>query len=183
MAKKKEYTKLAGPGLMAYQRLYKGPDHFLVIEGVYQETYRRLFYRDIQALIYSPKKAGTITTWISALCFLICLLGIVTNSDSDLFAVWVVFATISGIVLLFSAIAGGTCSFAIKTPAQTLVLRGVSARRKARKLMRKVAEIVESVQGPLTQEALDESFSRSHVARSVASTSFPTPEGTPPVIG
>ncbi|WOO42182.1 hypothetical protein [Rubellicoccus peritrichatus] len=183
MAKEKEYAKLAGPGLLAYQRLYEAKDHFLVVEGVYQESYRRLFYKDIQALIYCPTKAGSITMLITALGLLASLLGVAVTmaSQSPVLGMWVVFAIIFGVVLLFAVIAGGTCSLAIKTPAQIVPLRNVSGRRRARKLIRKVTEIVESVQGPLTQEVLDDAFVKARAANTPSGSQMHS-EGAPPIL-
>lgn len=183
MAREKEYAKLAGPGLMAYQRLYEGKDHFLVIDGIYSETYRRLFYKDVEALIYCPTKAGTITIWISGLALLVSLLGFAAtmSSGSAIVGMWIFFCIISAPVFILSAIAGGTCSFAIKTSAQIIQLRNVSGRRRARKLMRKVTEIVEGVQGQLTQETLDDAFIKARTQNTPVAPAQSI-SGSPPIL-
>jgi hypothetical protein len=52
------YRRIAGhgTGLVAHARLYQAPDHFLQVSSTgFSETYKRFYFRDIQAIILENK--------------------------------------------------------------------------------------------------------------------------------
>ena len=112
------YRKLPGVGrsLIQYVRLYEGPDHLLQVYSTgYSETYRRFYYRDIQALTIVRSNAWLI--WLSVWGVLMGLFVVIAWGDK-LPWLWPV-SGVFALFLLLSLIAGPGCVCTIQTPVQT----------------------------------------------------------------
>src|SRR6266513_1233719 len=150
----KSYRRLPGRGVAAFQhvRLYQGADHLLQVSSTgYSESYRRFYFRDIQAITIQKTQLGKILNGIFA--FFTALFGF-PAFDMRLgpaIAMWSVAGFFA--VLLISNIAlGATCACYIRTAVQTERLSAVTRIRTARRLLRRLRPVIEGVQGSLSQE-------------------------------
>ncbi|MGJ8639111.1 MAG: hypothetical protein ACSHYA_06920 [Opitutaceae bacterium] len=151
-----DYRKLSGRSSMSVQKVYLGDDHVLVVDGQYKETYKRLAYSDIEAILVCPTKSA------SVIALILLLMGIPMMLSLPISGVDLVPMFIFG--LIFSLIGGallygkGSVVFGIKTSVQTVVINGVNSRRKAAKAEAKLVTEIERVQGILTDEALQQAI-------------------------
>src|SRR2546423_5604950 len=152
----KLYRRLPGRGLVAAQRvqLYEGPDHFLQVSSSgYSESYRRFYFRDIQAVTIRKTHMGKV--WIAIFGFLSAVLGLPAFDIGGTAAI--VMWSIAGFfaLLVISNLAlGPTCACYIRTAVQTERLSAVTRIRTARRLLRRIRPLIEGVQGSLSREEL-----------------------------
>ncbi|WP_309398398.1 hypothetical protein [Cerasicoccus maritimus] len=142
-----------GGGSFERQKLYFGDDHLLVIDGSTTERYRRLYYKDIQGLLWHPTAMSVIVQLLLVLIMLFSVMGIASGRDAPNWGglfVFVPCAVIFAIMLYL----GRSCAVGVKTRVQLVRLPAIGNIRKARKFERQLTERVEAVQGTLTSEAL-----------------------------
>ena len=152
VVKKKQYTKLSGRSTLSLQKSYLADDHLLIVDGHYKETYKRLYYDDIEAILICPTSTGTIfAVLLILLGFLMALpIGFGNSDYLPLALVAVLPALIAGYILY----GGGSTLFGVQTAVQTVLINGVNNRRKARKARTRLAAEIERVQGVLTTSDL-----------------------------
>ena len=150
------YRRLPGTGKSAvhYIRLYEGPDHLLQITtSGYHETYKRFYYRDIQAVVLRK----TDRWWLWGLILgvpgvLAVLIGLLLGGGGG------ILLGLVGTILFFVAglgFAGGpSCEGFIRTAVQTERLLSVGRLRRARKILARLQPLIAAAQGPLSAEAL-----------------------------
>jgi hypothetical protein len=158
------YRRLPGRGttLASYVRLYEGPDHLLQITSTgYSESYKRFFYRDIQALIIRRNRwFEYFAAGLGALTLLVALpatLAFANNRESAivLFFVGGIFLAL----LLGHWLLGPTCVCEIQTAVQTERLFGLSRVRRAQKFLGRLKPLIDAAQGPLTPADLSAQLS------------------------
>ena len=88
MAKTAKYRKICGRASFSAQRLYLGSDHLLAVEGNYRESYRRFFFRDIEAIVYRNTRRGLILNLFCGLVIVLCLLGILSDDVAFEYSGW-----------------------------------------------------------------------------------------------
>lgn len=157
MADAPKYKKVAaGGGSFERQKLYFGDDHLLVIDGTYSERYRRLYYKDIQALLRYPTAGSIILQVILIFILIPSLIGLLSGDE---FAWGYLFPIVPiGLILAYSIYLGRSCRIALKTQVQLVRLSAVGNLRKARKFEARLTERVEQAQGRLTAEALQDAL-------------------------
>ncbi len=151
-----KYRKLAGRSSMSVQKAYLGDDHVLVVDGQFTETYKRLAYEDIQAILVCPTKSANIIALILLLVGIPMLLSLpVSGMDYiPMFIFGLIFVGFGGLLLW----GRGSVMFGIKTAVQTVVISGINSKRKAKKAEAKLVEAIERVQGVLTDEDLQQAI-------------------------
>lgn len=120
-------------------RLYLAEDHLLMLEKTYyRESYRRFYYRDIQALVLEKTKGWLWygLTWLGfTLLFLVCLLA-AWDSGSRYF--FLPFAMLCFMGLVINGVAGPTCQCYLRTAVQYEVLPGMHRVRKTEQLLQRL---------------------------------------------
>lgn len=137
-------------------RLWLGDDHLLQVEasGGYSETYKRFYFRDIQAICLQASKS-----WLVA--------NIVLGGLTGLFALWwlsaegeagkISLGIITGVLLLLlilNLVRGSSCTCYLKTAVHLEELPSLRRRRNAEKVLARLKPLIESAQGGLPREAL-----------------------------
>ena len=184
----KLYRRLPGRGFAISQRVqaYQGPDHLLQVSSTgYSESYRRFYFRDIQVVTIQKTQLGKIFNGIFAFFTALFALPAFDMSLGPAIAMWSVAGFFA--VLLISHLAlGPTCACYIRTAVQTERLSAVTRIRIARRLLRRIHPLIESVQGSLSRE---EFALRMHGAGPTAAyiaeappVVSPQPADAPPVI-
>lgn len=153
------YRRLPGRGatLVSYVRLYEGPDHLLQVTTTgYSESYKRFFYRDIQALIIRRTRWFQLfAAMLGALTLLVALpatLAFANNREAAIVLFFV--AGIFLALLIGHFLLGPTCVCEIQTAVQTERLFGLSRVRRAQKFLRRLKPLIDAAQGPLSQSDL-----------------------------
>jgi hypothetical protein len=158
---KREYYRLTGsrrrPGIavIAISRysLWLGSDHLLCIEtNGYTETYKRFYFRDIQAIIM--RRTSVLTTssiLLAALAAALILIGIIEGETSVIITFCVIAFVTCLIPLLINFLLGPTCTCQIRTAVQTedLPIRRVG---KARKILKRIQPMIAEAQGQIAPE-------------------------------
>jgi hypothetical protein len=175
--REKVYRRLPGRGMAALQhaRLYRGPDHLIqVVSTGYSEIYKRFYFRDIQAIIIQKTHWGKI--WTGIWTFFTALFGLPAFDMSGVPAI--VMGSISGFFGLFligNIAFGPTCACFVRTAVQTERLSPVTRIWTARRLLKRIRPMIDSLQGPMSRTELLERL------RPEPSPTGPVLE-TPPVI-
>jgi hypothetical protein len=161
------YTKLPGSGvsskgvtLISAARvtcsLWLGDDHLLQVEstGGYSESYKRFYFRDIQALTLRKTKKWFATNLVLGVLtglFLLWALAAKTPVGS---IVLYIFTTCFGIFLLANFLLGATCTCHLKTAVHLEQLPSLRRRRHALKVLAQLQPLVAAVQGNVAAETL-----------------------------
>lgn len=147
--------KLAAKGgsLFGRQKLYFGEDHLLVIDGTYVERYRRLYYKDIQALLRYRTWSSIVIQLFLAMIIFFGVIGVFTGATAPNW--WWLFLIVPiSVILAYTFYAGRSCAVGVKTQVQLVRLTAIGGVRKARKFEQQLSERIEATQGALTSEAL-----------------------------
>ena len=156
-----DYTLLAGhSGLRG--SLWQGPDHLLVIEArgflfPYREIYRRIDYKNIQALTLSRTR-GII--WISLLLGLALAgfaagLAYAINTGGFGTAAKVLTVPVALLTILLSnhLLRGKNCICALQTAVLSLRLKPLKRARKAQAVLQQIEDLCRQHQGAMPPEA------------------------------
>jgi hypothetical protein len=130
--------------------LWLGKDHLLQIDtSGYTESYKRFYFRDIQALVLSKTD-----TWLYvAVVFaaLASLFGLIAGLGGGPVIAWI-FGSICGIFavcMLFDLVAGPTSKCYLRTAVQTERLVSITRLRRARKVFETLRPLIHNAQGEL----------------------------------
>lgn len=136
-----------GSGLLTTATLWEADDHLLLVESTrINETYKRFFYRDIQAIVICRTKTGLVTSSIAALVTLIFGAFTAGTSVMELQINMGILTGLSALVALVSFVKGSTCRCILRTAVQTQTLRSLGRLRKARKVCRRLQPKIEAAQ-------------------------------------
>ena len=155
----KIYRRLPGKGtnLVQYIRLYQGPDHLLQVSSTgFNETYKRFYFRDIQAVVL--RQSGWWMFWTilwGALTGLFTLPVVIFGLEAIAAGV---FAVIFLVALLIHLLLGPTCAVFVRTAVQTEKLPTLKRLRAARKFLARLRPLVTAVQGQLSPAELAMQF-------------------------
>jgi hypothetical protein len=161
--REKEYRRLTRSksrsifGIVSTARssLWLGQDHLLGIDtSGYTETYKRFYFRDIQAVILRKtewwKAWGVAFGAGTALFALIALLG------GDAIVAWI-FGSLAGLFLfglILDLAAGPSCACCLRTAVQTEELPSMNRVRRARKTLARLRPLIAQAQGELAPEEI-----------------------------
>jgi hypothetical protein len=162
----KEYQRLPGRGmrvegnrLIAVTRsfcsLWLGADHLLLVDRTgYTESYKRFYFRDIQAVMIrktAKGAAGSLVLGLLAILFVLWALAVVNLPGRV--TLWI----IGGCFAFFTLVnfwLGPTCVAQIKTPVQTEQLPSWNRLPAARKGLERIRPRILEAQGPYFPEEL-----------------------------
>jgi hypothetical protein len=148
--------------------LWLGPDHLLSVEtNGYTETYKRFYFRDIQAILIQQTKSylwGNIVCGLLSLPFLIITLLAVmvapknaSGWDGGTIGGVVFLGCIAGLfllILVLNLFHGRTCKVFIRTAVQIEQLPSLNRVRKAGRVLSKIRPLIAAAQGgELSSEA------------------------------
>lgn len=168
---------------VSYTSLWLSADHLLQVEGTrFSEDYKRFYFKDIKAVTLRRTPTWGRTNWI-CLGLAILVMGLfaafaVHAAPNDRGPFLVIGICIAAIFLLFGFInllLGPTCVCHLLTAVQQEELPSLKRLRRARKVLNRIREAVESTQGKLTGEAMQEIAARMANAQSAPAGSFQLP--------
>lgn len=141
-----------GSGVFEHVRLYAGADHLLQVSSSgFTETYRRFYFRDIQAVTLRGSIHGKVWNGVwGFLAFLPAIVALQVGSPAA-----VVWWGITGIFLLLLAInvaRGPTCVCQVRTAVQTRPLPSLNRVRRASKVIAQLKPRIETAQGTMSPE-------------------------------
>ena len=155
----KDYLRLPGRkgGLLGPKSLWLGNDHLLLVESTgYTESYRRFYYRDIQAVVAERSAQRAFINVMLGLLILV-ILGVgfavaesVSYDESDAHIVWMVFGSLAFVVALAAVIQsllGPCCRTTIVTSVQTCRLPSIVRVRHVNRLLAELSPRIAEIQG------------------------------------
>jgi len=140
----------------ARSSLWLGDDHLLLVDrNGFTETYKRFYFRDIQAFIIRATKTRKVWNWIlGTIAVLILLFGLFASGGdkAGVIVTLVIAATICGIPLFFNNLFGTTCACQIRTAVQTEEMPSLCRLPQTRKVFDKIRPLIAAAQGQLSAE-------------------------------
>jgi hypothetical protein len=140
-------------------RLWLGPDHLLSVDStIASESYRRFYFRDIEAFIVRRTVRRQVWNWVLLVLILISAgpFAIAWRSDGEggflvaaicIASFWLVF-------MLINTLRGATCQTHIRTAVQLERLPSLSRLPVARKVLARLQPLIIATQGAATPEEL-----------------------------
>jgi hypothetical protein len=165
--------------------LWLGNDHLLQVEhDGFGETYKRFYFRDIQAFTMAESPRRAIWNAVLAIPLAGCLIGIIVSAATGpnwvIMPVWFIFTFVFGLPFLINNFRGAACTCEIRTAVQTEPLRSLSRVRQTQKVLARLRPLIAAAQGQLTGEEVSVRM------REAAGQSIPpqpaTPQSAPPVV-
>ena len=146
------YVKLPGVGhqIGSYTRLYRGGDHLLQVSSVtFSESYKRFYFRDIQAFIVVRTQDWLVV--IGLFLFLALLLtGLAMGvGDSVGSVVLGSFAALMLVLALIVGLRGPSCRCLVRTAVQTEKLPSLNRLRRAEKILSELTPLIAAAQGTM----------------------------------
>ena len=141
---------------MTRSSLWLGDDHLLLVASTgYSETYKRFFFRDIQAFTVCKTKTRLVWNWILGILLTVSALivGAIAYDSGETTGALVaagVEVVIFGIPLLLNNLFGPSCACQIRTAVQTEDLPSLCRVRKTQKIMNRIRPLIIAAQGQLT---------------------------------
>lgn len=154
------YQRLPGTGKRSFEsfRLYQASDHLLLVASTgFSETYRRFYFRDIQAFLIRQTRGRLLWNGIGAvlLGFSSFLLAFASDQGSVTGSLLAAAATLLvAIGVSMNTVRGPTCVCQIQTAVQTRPLPSLSRVKLARRILARLRPLIEAEQGHLTREEL-----------------------------
>lgn len=154
--------------------LWLGMDHLLCVEAEgYTESYRRFYFRDIQAITQQKTTRGrTIAIVTGAMAALFGLLAVMMEGMEEKWVLGIL-AAICAIPFILNFLYGPTCRCQLRTAVQTEELHSVSRTRRARKVMNLLRPLIAQAQGQFTAGEIQAHFEKLNAS----------PGDEPPIIG
>src|SRR5438105_2031626 len=160
----KEYRRLtwsrrrSQAGLVVFSparsSLWLGKDHLLGIDTTgYTETYKRFYFRDIQAIII--RRTNRLRNWSLGLGVPAGLFALFAAVASREVVVASILGTVAGLFLLAALLnvaAGPTCVCHLRTAVQTEELPSLNRLRRTRKVLNRLRPFIVEAQGQLAPE-------------------------------
>jgi hypothetical protein len=141
--------------------LWLGGDHLLCIDtNGYTETYKRFYFRDIQAFTLTSSKRRLIWNLVLGFLTVPCLAGLVTTllstpgADAGAIVGWSVPTFVFGVPLLINNLLGPACVCYLRTAVQVEELASLSRWRKARNVLARLRPLIAAAQGELAPEEI-----------------------------
>ncbi len=135
--------------------LWMAPDHLLLVEmQAYAESYRRFYFRDIQAIV-TRRTDRRLVGSILYVCVILVLATAWAASTSTV--VRVIWQIQTGVLLLLFAIhlgLGPTCACHLRTVLQEVELPPLRRLRTARKVLARLRPLIEQAQGTIPAEEI-----------------------------
>ena len=141
--------------------LWLGKDHLLCVDTTgYTETYKRFYFRDIQALTIRATSRRGIWNWVLAIPTGLCVIGwsyyFLTESAPSLAAVIsaLLVTLVFALPLLFNNLLGPACATQLRTAVQTEDLPSLCRLRQTRRILDRLRPLIAQAQGSLAPEEI-----------------------------
>ena len=123
-------------------RLFQGADHILSVTSTgYTETYKRFYYREIQAI--TLRRTSDALAWNAVwVTLLVIFLSIALSVNAEARIAFGIVTAVFGLSLLTNILLGPTCACHIKSAVQMEPLLALNRVRSARKTIRRIQELV-----------------------------------------
>jgi hypothetical protein len=149
------YRRLPGnsPRLSFHRSsLWQGEDHLLLVKKRgYAEEYKRFYYRDIQAIIFTRTNREILNSAILAIFavfpILLFLAGLVRHWSKAALISWGAIAGFLFLLLVVNRLQGPTCRAEIQTAVQIEMVTSLARVSAARKTMALILPVIEAAQG------------------------------------
>jgi hypothetical protein len=166
---KREYTRLTRTrnrsffsiAMSSRTSLWLGSDHLLCVDtSGYTETYKRFYFRDIQAVTLGHSKRRMIWNFVLGFLAFPCLAGLVaellskSGVDRGAILAWSVPALVFAVPLVINNLLGPACVCYLRTAVQVEELSSLSRWRKARQVLARVRPLIAAAQGELNPEEI-----------------------------
>jgi hypothetical protein len=174
---------------MSRTSLWLGNDHLLFVDSSgYTETYKRFYFRDIQAITTQQTERDRVWSIVLGIAFIFCLFIILFTQPKGSPAGWsggemageiVLGGLMAVIVLLFliNFFFSPTCKTFLHTAVQTEELPSLCRVRQTRNVLEKIRPLIAAAQGgELSPEAISEMM-RSSVRPQAARPTTPSTDG------
>jgi len=137
-------------------RLWLGDDHLLQVEsaGGYSESYKRFYFRDIQAISAHRTSSWFVTNIILGVFTALFLLFTLSVSEPAGKITLAIIAGIFGFFLVINLVCGPTCRCFLKTAVHLEELPSLRRRRNAEKVLARLRPLIDGAQGSATSETL-----------------------------
>ena len=155
-ANKKEYKRLPGSGVrkdgvavvsVTRSKLFLGEDHLLSVDTMFfTESYKRFFFKDIQAITIRKTISGMVANFIFAGIFGLLATPALFATGGERIG-WLIAAGIFLVILLGNSLRGATCICHIKTAVQNEQLPSLSRLPRARKFLARLQPLIAQAQG------------------------------------
>jgi hypothetical protein len=169
------YRRLPGTGSGAFEqiKLYQGPDHLLLVSSSgYNESYKRFYFRDIQAITVRASARGKVWNGIWGLLTLSAA-AIALQVSGVAFVVWLSIAGIFSLLLAIHFSYGPTCLCHIQTAVQTRPLPSLNRLRRAQKVIAQLRPSIEAAQEAMSSSELTQRIDEARRGPASASTENP----------
>ena len=159
----REYIKLTSPrqrGGFAVvstcrSNLWLAKDHVLCVETEgYTESYKRFYFRDIQAITLRKTDRGMILSAVAG--GMTAIFGALALAMSAIEGRWIfgILAGICAIPFTLNFLYGPTCKCQLRTAVQTEDIPSMGRVRRARKVMNRLRPLIAEAQGQITAEEI-----------------------------
>lgn len=161
-----DYKKLPGTGLRRAgfitlaanrSRLYLGADHLLSVDSLFgSETYKRFYFRDLQALVVRRTPGGAVATLVFGCLAALSALALFAG-DPVTVGFGVVFTSLFSLFFLGFLIRllgwGGTCRTWVQTAVQTEELPSLNQVKTCRNVLGRLQPLIQAAQPDLHSPA------------------------------
>lgn len=191
---KSEYQRLSfarssgafAVAFMTRTSLWLGADHLLLVSSTgYTETYKRFYFRDIQAFVVQRTAAATVTNIVLTILLVLTLAPALAAQSPGIKIFFFTLAGLFALVMIINLLLGQTCRCFLRTAVQTEPLPPLNRVRRAQKMFARLRPFLVAAQGgeltpQMISDLMQERFQPPLPAEAPA---FADPSGIPPVLG
>ena len=167
--------------------LWLGDGHLLLVESNgFTETYKRFYFRDIQAITVQETTRRTVWNAVLMIPLAICLIGLLVSSlpaaNVPVMIMWSIFVLVLAVPVVVNNIRGTACVSQLRTAVQTEDLGSLSRVRQAQKVLEKIRPLIAGAQGQLTPVEVSVRMREAASGLSAAGNPEPSASPVPPII-
>ena len=149
--------------------LWLGKDHLLLVDTTgFTESYKRFYFRDIQAISFYRTNRWNIWSGVLGGMAGLCLLGGLATGDRVGLITFGIIAGIFTVALIVNLLFGPSCRCYLRTAVQSEELSSVSRVGKARKVLDQIRPLIVAAQGQLAPEEIAQKFRESIQSQSTS---------------
>lgn len=166
--------------------LWLGSDHLLLVErSGFTESYKRFYFRDIQAITIQKTSRRSIWNGVLAIPFVICLFGFFVSMTSPRNTTGMVISSILLVItllpIILNNIRGTACTCQLKTAVQIENLGSIGRVNQAHKVLDKIRPFIVAAQGQLTAEEVSARMQHTVLAQQNALQPAPSAASLEPI--
>ena len=141
----------------ARQSLWLGDDHLLLVTQTgFTESYKRFYFRDIQAIIVRETPRREVWNAILGVPLALCLIGLIASAirpaNWTAFIVWSTLAAVFLAPFLLNNFRGRACACQLRTAVQTEEIASLRRLRLTRSVLDRIRPLIVAAQGRLTPD-------------------------------